>query len=107
MNHHMNVEIKKWKTRNKLPKRVAGLLLEAYRRFNQFAKGKTLEQAWTGLGTHSSYNNTYFKPVFSVKHSPSWFSLTPKGVIVVQDLINSLPWNEDYSLPIFVQDYEM
>ena len=100
--------INTWIVKNKLTPRISILLLESYRRFNKFNDNKKpLNQVWVGLGTKTEYNNSYFKPITC--HNPkytAWYGLTEKGVKVVQDLLDTLPWKEKYNESIYSGNIE-
>ena len=87
----------------KLTKREKHLLSEAYRRFNQFADGKPLHEAWVGLGSKSAYKSRFFKPVHPpVKHCSNWWKLSEKGINVMKQIIKLNKWNDkEMSLKIF------
>lgn len=80
------------------------LLEEALRRYWLFAEGKSLTEAWTGLGYKSDY-----KPVVDAglmapigRDLPGclrWFRLTKEGAAVVQQWIDEQKYRiEDYEL---------
>lgn len=99
-----------WSKKFSLCANDRNLLLEAYRRYHQFARrdGKTISDAWLGLGTPSTYGkSSYFRPLDG-KATPrvrNWWLLTDKGVDVVVDLIAALPWDNDYSEIIFTNTF--
>ncbi len=59
---------------------------EARRRFESFANGKPLHQAWVGLDYLSNYKEAIDDGFFETLHGDTtprilhWFILTPKGV---------------------------
>ena len=104
---------------NKLTVKEHIILMEALRRYIRFGKpeGKTLKDAWTGLG-----NMTEYKPLIEnglmiwihgipSKRTMGWLSLTNKGCTIVQSWLDAgydkLYWdgnwervvNEKYQIP--------
>lgn len=90
-------------TISKLGKNQQAILYEAARRWLLFGKpeGKTLHTAWTGLGPHTTYRTVldggYMQYACSVPRNPghdAWYSLTPKGVEIVEEVIANLSLEE-------------
>lgn len=105
-----NNSINAWAIRNKLSKKNVSLLLEAYRRYHQFHKNEQLATAWLGLGYKSLYGKSaYFETFYSntpPKKCMTWWVLTNIGITVMNDLILSLPWHDDFNSFIFNNLYE-
>jgi len=84
--------------RKGLTKRQRLLLLEAARRYLKFEKrdGKSLADAWAGLGLWSSYKPAYeggfMVPIGGriTKRITMWWLLTPTGAAVVKMLISTM-----------------
>jgi len=77
-----------------LTKNVHALLCEALRRYTQFHKDKSLTNAWTGLGSKTTYapaiNGGYM--VFDGMPKPrcdGWLYLTDKGAEIVRQWIDA------------------
>ena len=71
------------------------LLMEAARRYLRFHKGESLTEAWTGLGSVSTYKpaiNAGFMRTHDGKMDARishWWILTEKGAAIVKILISS------------------
>jgi hypothetical protein len=74
------------------------LLREALRRYTRFHQGKPLTQAWTGLGSATTYKPAVDGGYMEMVHEPNprclcWWRLTEKGAALVQAWIAR---GEDY-----------
>jgi hypothetical protein len=86
-----NLKIKNGKDRQ--------LLIEAYRRYNQFEKkdNRTLANAWVGLGYPNQYKSTYFRSIETeTARVLNWYSLNLKGIEVMEKLLKQFPWDSTY-----------
>ncbi len=78
------------------------LLLEAALRYEKFEKrnGKSLTNAWTGLGVWSSYKPAYERGFMVplggriTKGICMWWVLTPTGAAIVKMLISTMTLQE-------------
>ena len=81
------------------------LLIEAYRRYHQFAvhNNEPLKQAWLGLGTPKQYNSKYFKCIDKPQDRiVNWFYVSDEGAKIIEDLNVKFPWKEEYNYQIFI-----
>lgn len=73
------------------PQSVEWLLEEAVRRYTMFHKGEPLDKAWIGLGTTTEFRKALqanlMKPTFRNPGHNVWWTLTPKGVEIVQKML--------------------
>ena len=65
------------------------LLVEALRRYGRFGEGKSLTEAWTGLGSKTTYKPVLDKGYMEFIHEYhprciGWLRLTEKGARIVQ-----------------------
>lgn len=79
----------------KLGRHQLDRLLEALRRYSRFGKpeGKSLTEAWTGLGSVSEYASCLNSGLMTYATSPNpgyttWWRLTEKGAKIVQALLD-------------------
>ena len=79
------------------------LLAEAYRRYNEFHRDmNSIGTAWLGLGFPSHYESEYFKPVGpEIPRCLSWYTLTKKGVEIVNELLGLNSWEDDTNHDLF------
>ena len=103
--------IEEFRKEHKLGVKATRLLLEAWRRYNQFYyrhhENKALENCWLGLGYPSAYarGKGMFKPL--KKPTPKcveWFTLTAYGVEVFKKFSAGIKWKAEYSIPIFERE---
>ncbi len=71
------------------------LFLEAYRRWMMFHEPKkaTLQNAWIGLGTPSSYKSNFFK-TFDGNTTPRinhWYVFSESGIKIMKQLLKEVP----------------
>jgi hypothetical protein len=98
--------LREWQLKHKINKADFDLLVEAYRRFHMFARGKSLAHAWVGLGYSEYEKSEYFKPISSrPKRALGWFGLSDKGIKVIKDLNKMVPWKYKYNFIIFENKY--
>jgi len=77
----------------KLKSKEHYLLCEAIRRYTRFHPGKSLDKAWTGLGTYTTYKPALTAGLMEYVHEPNpgapqWWRLTAKGIAIVQHWID-------------------
>jgi len=75
------------------PLSISTCLNEAYRRYVDFHYGKSLETAWTGLGTFTDYKRAFESGYMTYATAPNpryvtWWRLTPKGAKIIQEWID-------------------
>jgi hypothetical protein len=80
----------------RISKRDKRLLIEAYRRYNQFHQNEPLNKAWVILGTSSSlYKSKYFKCATTVTPNVlNWWTLSDLGVKMMKELLKLNTWSE-------------
>lgn len=86
-----------------MKKSTESCLLEALRRYHSFHPDKSPLQAWTGLGTMSTYESAvkegYMAPVSTIApRTMGWFRLTEKGLGAVLSLANRGYRVKDYNV---------
>lgn len=77
----------------KLSRKQHELLVEALRRYTAFNKGKSLTEAWTGLGYATDYmpvlkNGLMRRASNAYPRALSWWKLTDKGAEIVKAWID-------------------
>ncbi len=103
--------LKDWKRRNRLRKKDANLLLEAYRRFHAFARRDriSLSDARLGYGMGEYDQSPFFSVLFGNRppRCRGWYALTDAGKKVLSDLNAHLPWKPNYSEDIFTGSFSV
>jgi len=76
----------------KLSHRQRALLGEAAYRYTRFSRGRSLTEAWTGLGSRTTYEPVLDAGLMEWIHEPApgrpgWLRLTEAGAKIIQEWI--------------------